>query len=245
MSGRLPQRVLDGSYWRTPSERPRLNDDYIFIADALERVGSETPEWTGDEISVMDNQSDDPRYERLQTAMRLIADAGRNEHVKTYLWRPGTAVKEAPVEIWHGSVDRLRFAQCTADDRGHKALLFFKTDSLARLLAKVNCMSGPIPPNSDIPLFHLSPYLKLMLAVVEQLGVTKDNQPKKLQVEHAIAEIAPHYGLECNPHVGNASKQVEKKAWQPRKGLAVLGETAQGVMATFIREISGQNMRGG
>jgi hypothetical protein len=88
--------------------------------------------------------------------------------------------------------------------------LFIEADGLKEMKA-----SEPKLPDTGPA--HLSPYLRLMITVAHELGVSKENQPRKDEVIEKL-------------------KRVSK-----RPGMSRMSETALGYAATFIREPESQS----
>ena len=254
----------DGSSW------PVASDEYLYCWQALIEVGKALhgDEWSFYDLLAMVPQrppgmvraearspvkEDDAfwdreakkwqgnwsAHKRLSAAIEWFGDELRNSRVAAFTLKSGRMLK-VEQGYWFGKA--AHGAAFSAGQIGGY-FLFIDRDALTARLALLREREIAVPSTAEE--LHLSPYMKLMLAVVEQLDVTKDNQPKKVEVEHAIAELAPRFGLQCNPFAGNENRKAEKTAWRPDKGFGVLGETAHGVMATFIREISNQTMTGG
>lgn len=180
-------------------------------------------------------------HKRVSAAIEWFGDELRNSRVAAFTLKSGRMLK---VEQGHWFGKAAHDAAFSAGQIGGY-FLFIGRDELMARLALIREPEIAVPSTAEG--LHLSPYMKLMLAVIEQFGdrLRQRPQPKKIEVERAIEEIAPRFGLQCNPYAGDPNRKAEKAAWRPDKGLTALGETAHGVMATFIREISDQSMKGG
>jgi hypothetical protein len=89
--------------------------------------------------------------------------------------------------------------------------LFIESEGLEALkVTTADAISTPSEPG------HLSPYLRLMIAVSHELNVSPIHQPKKVDVEAKIREISK------------------------RPGMPYMGKTAVEYAATFIREVESQ-----
>ncbi|MBN9069702.1 MAG: hypothetical protein J0H60_25565, partial [Rhizobiales bacterium] len=93
----------------------------------------------------------------------------------------------------------------------HEHYLFIENEGLEALKTPApNTISVPSEPS------YLSPYLRLMIAVSQELNMSPDHQPKKADVEAKIREISK------------------------RPGMPIMGIKAVGYAATFIREVESQ-----
>jgi hypothetical protein len=102
----------------------------------------------------------------------------------------GGALKTAPREWWNTENWSHRFTMCQLSRREPFASgfagddycwIYLTCESLDKFL-----LSQPFAPvgMEDV---HLSPYMKVMIAVVKQLGISPDHQPKKTEIENAIS----------------------------------------------------------
>lgn len=231
---------IHGDAWKATdlaARIPATPPDFARANPPAGRVKPTDEEYWSKETSRWDRNRES--YIRLKNTILWLGEELRNGKIHGASLKSGQMVA-IPASYWFGV--GAEDAACQTGRIGNNFLFIPRADLLARLTV-LREPEIAIPSTADG--LHLSPYLKLMLAVVERLGITQDNQPKKIEVEYAIAELAPRFGLQCNPYAGNERQQAEKKAWRPDKGMASLGETTHGVMATLIREISNQNPTGG
>lgn len=76
------------------------------------------------------------------------------------------------------------------------AIFFVCRDSLQRALSADN--KPPVPQSSELDDLHLSPYMRLMLYVIQNEGIKPERQSSVEQLIEALKEAAPRFGLEVS-----------------------------------------------
>jgi hypothetical protein len=228
------KHVFDNSFWSSPEKWPHDPPGFVFLARAFDKIGRaihgdqwnepqypEEPENDDDEPAWEAYERAEEAFERLKFELaerkvgvaRTIAKQCEEETVMTAARRPqGEMVS---LHWYHWNVDdlRTRFFRCEMCLEGERCSIFLDRDSLdAFLMTQPYAVSSPSNPR------HLSPYLKVMLAVSAAMKVTPENQPKKEEVEIEL-----------------------RKRWSGRG----LSNNLLGAMATLIREPESQRGRAG
>lgn len=226
------RHALRASFWRNATLRPQVTPDLLFLADALEKVGHERFGWTGEEVTVREDDSISLAACRLADACGVIAKAGRSGSLKTTLWRKGAQLTPVGPETWFGASDLAIFSTCTP--RRAESFVFVDAGEVARL-------STLTAPDSHIGEDqYLSPYMRLMVEIVKVMGITEENPSTIFAIKVNIAELAPSYGLDVNP------KYIDKPQgrWSPRSGTIELTNRLLGPMATMVRGFAAQAGKG-
>lgn len=155
-------------------------------------------------------------------AREIIARCEAGELIAAVRPIRGGIMTTLPSYYWNGEGLEKRFVGCQMslnDPFGEGATgeelsyIFLQRESLLRFL-----LSQPFIENPLEKTIHLSPYLRVLVAVAQKLQITIEKQPKK---EVIVAEI--------------------RQAWT---GPDPLGETLVAYMATILREPESQLGRG-
>jgi hypothetical protein len=219
-------------FWRTPSKWPNDPPGYVFLARAFDEIGavmfrekwSKKEEKPERELTVEDLDADDVALSETQDEHQTMWVAVKDEIVKgcsegrlVSAVRPkeGGKTEKLEVGMWHSERLDHRFCRCEMslaspfkESRvAETHWIFLQRESLAQYLA-----ARPYSPNVAPPPNHISPYLRVMLAVTKSMQITPQNQPKK---ELVVDEI--------------------KKTWS-----GPLSDKLVKAMATLIREPESQ-----
>lgn len=141
---------------------------------------------------------------RLRAVCDWVESKARSGEICTFLRLVDTAHKsgeylKAPDGFWNVedtvhnrlSEGTVLFSQDNKDPEEY--YIFFDKISLEESLLTLDT-STELLDQLDVP--HLSPYLKLALAVIRKEGITPENQLKKDAVLDTVHELAPKFGID-------------------------------------------------
>lgn len=265
-----PKKVLNIPEGNDRSGWPVASSEYLHCWNAIEEAGAAIhgPEWSsGDLLATVPTAfspeavranlptetdgSDDSIWEAAQTDWldnigahaRLLAtiqwldDELRNGRVIAHKLRAGEMMA-LPAKHWFGQA--IGNSALNAG-RVEGQWLFIGRRELMSKLATLREPEIAVPTSADG--LHLSPYMKLMLAIAEDVSITPDNQPTIESLKAEIARLATSFGLQVNPHWGDKGRP-DYKTWLPDKGFAELSGKMLDAMPSLLREISEQARRG-
>ena len=187
-------------FWARPHLWPRDPFGYVFLARAVQAIGKACfcDEWTGEEVTTAfvklppgpatqeaqrQREAQPAIIQRLRTAQQeIVAGCESGELVSAIRFKAGGKMKLVRREWWNTEYWRNRFMMCQLNpsnpfgpgfEGDDYCWIFLRKESLEKYLQRQPFV--PVATNIDI---HLSPYLKVMLAVAERLSITPENQPK-------------------------------------------------------------------
>ena len=191
-------------FWRTPEKWPNDPPRYVFLARGFDEIGrarfgdkwprghliEASRELSDDELSADDREEAEDARRMWGAVKNEIAKQCLEGRLLTAV-RPieGGEITDLKPEMWNAENLERRFSRCQMSWETPFAKLpfpgthwiYLKRESLDNYLAGqphgITATQTPI---------HMSPYIKLMLHVVEFLNITPDNQPKKADVMDAI-----------------------------------------------------------
>jgi hypothetical protein len=178
-------------------------------------------------------------HTRLLEAVEWIGTELRNDRLTAYTLSSGGMRKVGPGHWFGIDAENVAFLWGKIGDR----FVFLDMAQLRGRCASLGQIAAA-PALANTSDLHLSPYMKMLLAVIEAERVTAEDQPVVAALEAKIIEMAPLFGLEVNPFHSDRSNPGYK-SWVPTKGMAELSGKSLDVMPTIIREISKQSYRGG
>lgn len=175
--------------------------------------------------------------ESVARAMRVVewlAELGRNGELTTKgRLISGGVLFDVPLGFWNVEpVWAKRFAACQflhwLSDQSYPAYTFVTRHSLNKALATLPFTSQAafVSPGETSGLW-LSPYMKIMIQTIRDLGIADDNMPTKYEVKHKMRELAPRFGLDF----GEEPRGNEKDNANLER------------LATFVRSIESQKGR--
>jgi hypothetical protein len=189
--------VSDGAefdFWHERSQKhfwPRDTPEYVFLGRAVHEIGTAIygAEWTGSE---MDPDAVPPEFKKFDRVKEEIVSAcASGQLVSAFRPEAGGAIEDMPKEWWNTETWRKRFLSCRMSPKkpfadvtlpaDRVSWIYLRRDSLERYL-----ILQPFAPQSTDINVHLSPYLKVMLAVAKKMQITANDQPVK---EAVIAEL--------------------------------------------------------
>ncbi|NML88813.1 hypothetical protein HHL26_06990 [Sphingobium sp. TB-6] len=252
----------DGSSW------PVASDEYLYCWQALIEVGKALygDEWSFYDLLAMVPQrppgmvraearspvkEDDAfwdreakkwqgnwnAHKRVSAAIEWFGDELRNSRVAAFTLKSGRMLK-VEQGYWFGKA--AHDAAFSAGQIGGY-FLFIGRDELMARLALIREPEIAVPSTAEG--LHLSPYMKLMLAIVENSKINPDNQPSIDSLKAEVAQLAPNFGLQVNPYYADRDRP-EYKAWSPDKGYAELSGKMLDAIPSLVREIPSQVRRG-
>ena len=258
----------DGKSW------PVASDQYLYCWQALVEVGNAMhgSEWSFYDLIAMvpgrppelvrpsasgELKEDDAYWEseakkwksnhaahmRLMAVLNWFGDELRNGRVVAFTLKSGRMLK-IDQGYWFGKAAHDNAFSAGMVD-GH--FLFIGRNELMARLALIREPEIAVPSTAEG--LHLSPYMKLMLAVIGTAHIVPNstaNPNGQSSIESLKAEfvrLAPQFGLQVNPYWGERDRP-EYKTWTPDKGHAELSNRLLDVMPSLIREISDQTRRG-
>lgn len=124
---------LYGRVWRKPHAWPKIGPGKLFLAAALQRIGTGRFEWTGDEIGVPRDDRKSPEALRLLAAVAVLADAGRAGLLPTYLWKRMSKIRDGSAEMWFGSDNLSLLATCSVETGSGGWQVFVDEETVDRL----------------------------------------------------------------------------------------------------------------
>jgi hypothetical protein len=248
---------------------PKASEQYVYCWPALEEIGSVLfrEEWTSADLyaqvpglrpqfaranppvgrvkslseSAWERASEKwdhnkASHQRLSEALLWVGDELRNGRViatKLERWQ----MVPLPSSYWFGVG-----AENAAWQTGKVGGLFLFLDRASLdLRLSVERQSAVVPATTTE--IHLSPYMKLMHAVIRSASVAPNNQPSIDSLKAEMVRLAPNFGLQANPHWADKSARGFK-SWSPDKGFAELSNRLLEAMPTLVREIHDQTRRG-
>jgi hypothetical protein len=190
------------------------------LQDAARRHVQELEEWGSRHRGRYDvaasawqafTKENDAARGRLTRVIEWIVDAARHGDLTTYLRiadidRRAGFYREAPGGFWDvGDIVEARFRNGHLEyvsedsdphlpaDQVEDVFIFFGAESLSRSLAT---MVSPARVPEEAVGLHLSPYMRLALAVIRDRSISLENQGKIADVKDAVFRLAPHFGLD-------------------------------------------------
>jgi hypothetical protein len=188
--------LINLGFWSKPETWPHDPDGYVFLARAVDEIGKAMfgHHWTGKEWTSELTPGMDPsliaRRATVQQEAARLCESGK----LVFALRPiaGGEMTIAPPDWWNTEPQRLqcRFYCCQMDANApfrnvsisaNNSWIFIERKSLEKELAQ-----HPFAPAASSEDAHLSPYVRAMLHVIKQLGITAENQYTKKKIEDAI-----------------------------------------------------------
>lgn len=220
-------------FWVAKDSWPMDPKGYVFLARAVHRIGAAMfgSAWSGNETIVQLGPSDFngttientpvvAALNRLRAVREeIVKQCEAGELIAAYRPKLGGSMRPMARELWNTDREKwiARFYYCQfhpsepfSGGLGGRdyCSIFLTAESLERFL-----LSQPFAVVTESA-GHLSPYLKIMLAVARRAGVTKEHQPPKASLEAEIDAM-----------------------WT---GDSPLSENLRAAMATLIREPESQ-----
>lgn len=175
------------------------------------------PEQTKCDAERIRREQNNAGLDRLFSVANWIGDRCRDDEVATYI-RPisGGEFLDADASLWNvDDVLTTHFRRCRCDYQfgygpSSPCHIFLDRSALSAALAMVAPIA--IPETEGL---HLSPYMRLLLAVIREEDIRPSNQPKIETIKGTIKFLGPKFGID----------EVD------------LGDTLTGYLATAVREL--------
>jgi hypothetical protein len=191
---------VNQGFWSNPKLWPFQPPDWIFLARAFDQIGSAMfgTYWTGSErVDSAGWDSDPGLIARRTAALQETAKRLQSKELIAGVRSPkGGEITEADPNWWNTEQDRIvsRLCWCQIDPKNpfgdalsgpNTFWIFIRRNSLEKFLDQ-----QPFKPKPTVDVGHyLSPYLRVMLTVAREMKITRENQPKKADVEERIRSI--------------------------------------------------------
>lgn len=196
--------------WAAPDSWPRVRSDMMSMAEAALLVG---------DAILGDGWREAPEPEQLQSVAWWIGDRCRDGLIRTFAL--GLMHHYMPWGSWRDSNEDLELVTTGIWEEawlGDKRLtnhVLLVRDEVTRCLVPI----APAP--LETAGIHLSPYLRLMIAVAQAENVSPICQPKKNSIMETIDRLAPAFGFSEGD----------------------IGATMRQYLGTFVREVEGTKGR--
>lgn len=222
-------------FWCREQLWPRDTEDHIFLARAVHTIGRAmfNDAWTGSEPADHEQlqgktrnadllKQATPQFTKVKNEIRDRVASG----TLIWVWRPVDGGKMSPplaADLWNTEKIEARFMMCQMNPDEPFSSGFagdgFGWIYLTRESLEAFLLSQPfalLPPQFDLP---LSPYMRLMIALILRLKISPENQPK-------IAELEAHLRSSWTGSIRLSDNLVHAMATLMREPESQLGKAA-------------------